>query len=251
MAFSFAPVAARLGQLSISSNSQKRDLSFFKAVGGASGSTFFAGEASLSAGAKASVTFHVGGAAASNVVAGGLDLGSLSPAKGSNRAAKRKGRGISAGQGATCGFGMRGQKSRSGRSTRPGFEGGQNPLYRRVPKLKGIAGGMSAGVKEHNELNVGDLSVLAPNTVVDMESLDQTLWKDLRSKVDSEKKLLKILGDGEIKVPITVRAEAVSESARAKIEAAGGKVEIVPVKAKWVRDRSVPTKKQLNAAKNA
>lgn len=68
-------------------------------------------------------------------------LGNLSPQPGSRKRNKRKGRGIAAGQGASCGFGMRGQKSRSGSGVRPGFEGGQMPLYRRLPKLKGIAGG--------------------------------------------------------------------------------------------------------------
>jgi large subunit ribosomal protein L15 len=70
-------------------------------------------------------------------------LDNLSPQKGSRRKPKRKGRGISAGQGASCGFGMRGQKSRSGPGVRRGFEGGQMPLYRRLPKLRGIAGGES------------------------------------------------------------------------------------------------------------
>jgi large subunit ribosomal protein L15 len=70
-------------------------------------------------------------------------LDNLGPQKGSRRRPKRKGRGISAGQGASCGFGMRGQKSRSGPGVRRGFEGGQMPLYRRIPKLRGIAGGES------------------------------------------------------------------------------------------------------------
>lgn len=68
-------------------------------------------------------------------------LDNLGPQRGSRKKAKRKGRGISAGQGGSCGFGMRGQKSRSGPGVRKGFEGGQMPLYRRIPKLKGIAGG--------------------------------------------------------------------------------------------------------------
>ena len=80
------------------------------------------------------------------VVKFGLD--NLSPQKGSRRKPKRKGRGISAGQGASCGFGMRGQKSRSGPGVRRGFEGGQMPLYRRLPKLRGIAGGESLQSKQ-------------------------------------------------------------------------------------------------------
>lgn len=70
-------------------------------------------------------------------------LDNLGPQPGSRKKAKRKGRGISAGQGASCGFGMRGQKSRSGPGVRKGFEGGQMPLYRRIPKLRGIAGGVN------------------------------------------------------------------------------------------------------------
>ena len=73
-------------------------------------------------------------------------LDNLGPQRGSRKKAKRKGRGISAGQGNSCGFGMRGQKSRSGPGVRKGFEGGQMPLYRRIPKLKGIAGGNGCGI---------------------------------------------------------------------------------------------------------
>lgn len=73
-----------------------------------------------------------------------LRLDNLGPQPGSRKRSKRKGRGMSAGQGGSCGFGMRGQKSRSGPGVRKGFEGGQMPLYRRIPKLRGIAGGMSS-----------------------------------------------------------------------------------------------------------
>ena len=83
----------------------------------------------------------------------------LSPRLGPNVAAGASGRGIAAGQGASCGFGMRGQKSRSGRPTRPGFEGGQNPLYRRVPKLKHFT---IINPHPHTIINVGDLNTLKP-----------------------------------------------------------------------------------------
>ena len=85
-----------------------------------------------------------------------LRLHNLSPLKGSRQKKTRKGRGYGAGQGGTCGFGMRGQKARSGRGTRPGFEGGQTPMYRRFPKLKGIAGGMGAGKDKFVVVNVDD-----------------------------------------------------------------------------------------------
>ena len=80
----------------------------------------------------------------------------------------RKGRGIAAGQGASCGFGMRGQKSRSGRPTRPGFEGGQMPLYRRVPKLKHFP---IVNQKNFTVLNVSNLNALKEGTVVNLDSL--------------------------------------------------------------------------------
>eukprot|EP00798_Chlamydomonas_sp_ICE-L_P016155 gene16155-22315_t len=86
-----------------------------------------------------------------------MRLNNLTPEKGSRRTKTRKGRGWGAGQGGTCGFGNRGQKARSGTGTRSGFEGGQTPLYRRLPKLRGIAGGMSAGVPSYVCLNLKDL----------------------------------------------------------------------------------------------
>ncbi|KAH7652895.1 Ribosomal protein L15 bacterial-type protein [Dioscorea alata] len=84
-------------------------------------------------------------------------LDNLGPQPGSRKRNKRKGRGIAAGQGNSCGFGMRGQKSRSGPGVRKGFEGGQMPLYRRLPKLRGIAGGMHAGLPKYVPFNIKDL----------------------------------------------------------------------------------------------
>ncbi|KAB2006981.1 hypothetical protein ES319_D11G384800v1 [Gossypium barbadense] len=84
-------------------------------------------------------------------------LDNLGPQPGSRKKGKRKGRGISAGQGGSCGFGMRGQKSRSGPGVRKGFEGGQMPLYRRIPKLRGIAGGMHAGLPKYILVNLKDI----------------------------------------------------------------------------------------------
>ncbi|MFZ9462380.1 MAG: 50S ribosomal protein L15 [Vulcanococcus sp.] len=145
-----------------------------------------------------------------------LNLQSLAPQKGARRRKLRKGRGIAAGQGASCGFGMRGQKSRSGRPTRPGFEGGQMPLYRRVPKLKHFT---LINPKNYTVINVGKLADLKAGSTVNID----TLVKD--GIVTSPKHPLKVLGNGELNVKLTVQAAAFTASAREKIEAAGGTCE--------------------------
>ncbi len=145
-----------------------------------------------------------------------LNLQSLAPQKGARRRKLRKGRGIAAGQGASCGFGMRGQKSRSGSPTRPGFEGGQMPLYRRVPKLKHFT---LINPKNYTVINVGKLAALKAGSTVSIDSL----VKD--GLVTSPKHPLKVLGNGELTVKLTVQAAAFTASAREKIEAAGGTCE--------------------------
>ncbi len=145
-----------------------------------------------------------------------LNLQSLKPQTGARRRKLRKGRGIAAGQGASCGFGMRGQKSRSGRPTRPGFEGGQMPLYRRVPKLKHFT---LINPKNYTVINVGKLAELKAGSTVSIDSL----VKD--GLVTSPKHPLKVLGNGELTVKLTVQAAAFTASAREKIEAAGGTCE--------------------------
>ncbi|MEN9540240.1 MAG: hypothetical protein RLZZ459_331 [Cyanobacteriota bacterium] len=145
-----------------------------------------------------------------------LNLQSLAPQKGARRRKLRKGRGIAAGQGASCGFGMRGQKSRSGRPTRPGFEGGQMPLYRRVPKLKHFT---VINPKNYTVINVVKLAELKAGSIVNID----TLVKD--GIVTSPKHPLKVLGNGDLKVKLTVQAAAFTASAREKIEAAGGTCE--------------------------
>jgi large subunit ribosomal protein L15 len=145
-------------------------------------------------------------------------LDNLQPQTGARRRKTRKGRGIAAGQGASCGFGMRGQKSRSGRPTRPGFEGGQMPLYRRVPKLKHFP---LVNPTEFTIINVGKLADLQAGSTVDLD----TLVKD--GLVTSPKHPLKVLGQGELVTKLTVRAAAFTAGARAKIEAAGGTCEIL------------------------
>ncbi|MFM7675008.1 MAG: 50S ribosomal protein L15 [Synechococcus sp.] len=147
-----------------------------------------------------------------------LNLQSLKPQTGARRRKLRKGRGIAAGQGASCGFGMRGQKSRSGRPTRPGFEGGQMPLYRRVPKLKHFE---LINPTEYTVLNVGRLAELPAGSTVDRDSLIEACI------LTSPKHPLKILGSGELSVKLTVQAAAFTASARQKIEAAGGTCEVV------------------------
>ena len=144
-------------------------------------------------------------------------LDSLKSNKGSRKRKLRKGRGIAAGQGASCGFGMRGQKSRSGRPTRPGFEGGQMPLYRRVPKQKHF---QLINQKAFSVINVSALNDLKEGSTVNMDSL-------VKAKIiTSPKHPLKILGNGKIDVKLKVQAAAFTSSAKSKIEAAGGTCEI-------------------------
>ena len=146
-----------------------------------------------------------------------MKLENLSPKEGSKQRKRRVGRGIAAGQGASCGFGMRGQKSRSGTGTKAGFEGGQMPLYRRVPKLKHFP---LVNQKHYTTVNVEALSSLAANTEVTLDSLMEN------GIVTSNNGPLKILGNGELTVALNVKAAAFTKSAAQKIEAAGGSYEI-------------------------
>ncbi|MEA5447753.1 50S ribosomal protein L15 [Leptolyngbya sp. CCNP1308] len=147
-----------------------------------------------------------------------MRINDAQPQAGSKRRRRRVGRGISAGQGASCGFGMRGQKSRSGSGTRPGFEGGQMPLYRRIPKLKHFP---LVNQKEYTIINVKGLSDLAAGTEVSLESL---LESGILTTNDGP---LKVLGHGEIGVALTVKAAAFTQSAKEKIEQAGGTWEVI------------------------
>lgn len=147
-----------------------------------------------------------------------MKIHELAPKPGSKKRATRIGRGISAGQGASGGYGMRGQKSRSGTGTKAGFEGGQMPLYRRLPKLKHFP---LINPKVFTVINVEKLAVLAPNSEVTMESLIE------RGIVTSNDGPLKILGNGDLNIPLAVKAAAFTKSAKEKIEAAGGSVTII------------------------
>tara|TARA_B100000575_G_scaffold277932_1_gene264722 strand:- start:702 stop:1154 length:453 start_codon:yes stop_codon:yes gene_type:complete len=146
-----------------------------------------------------------------------IKLESLQSNKGSRRKKMRKGRGIAAGQGASCGFGMRGQKSRSGRPTRPGFEGGQMPLYRRVPKLKHFP---IVNQNNFTVINVSRLNDLKEGTTVNLDSLVK------EGILTKPKNPLKILGNGKLEVKLTVQAAAFTTSAKKKIEEVGGKCEL-------------------------
>ncbi len=146
-----------------------------------------------------------------------LQLHNLKPAKGANAKKKRVGRGPGSGSGVTAGRGHKGQKSRSGYSSRAGFEGGQMPLYRRLPKR----GFTNIFAKRFVVLNVRDLNRFENGTEVSAQALMEVGY--MKRAHDG----LRILGQGELKKKLTVRAVHFSGSARAKIEAAGGKVEIV------------------------
>jgi large subunit ribosomal protein L15 len=147
-----------------------------------------------------------------------MRIDDLQPQEGSQHRKRRIGRGIAAGQGASGGFGMRGQKSRSGRPTRPGFEGGQIPLYRRIPKLKHFT---IVNPKHFTIVNLDQLSSLPSGSSVTLESLMDA------GIVTQNDGVLRILGRGEVTVPLTVSAHSVTASAKSKIEAAGGTVEVV------------------------
>lgn len=137
--------------------------------------------------------------------------------EGSTKAPKRIGRGQGTGQGTTAGRGMNGQNSRSGGGVRLGFEGGQMPLYRRLPKR----GFTNHWAKEYAEINVEDLNRFDDDTVVDIElMLGSGLVKQVKDGV-------KVLGNGELTKKLTVKAEKFSKSAAEKIEKAGGKVEVI------------------------
>ncbi len=144
-----------------------------------------------------------------------LTLGNLSPNKGANRERKRVGRGQGSGRGRTATRGHKGAKSRSGYGSRPGFEGGQMPLQRRLPKR----GFNNIFRKEYAIVQVSNLEVFEPGSRVDREALIQT------GLVDKRATLVKVLANGELSKSLTVAVDKVSQGARSKIEAAGGTVE--------------------------
>ncbi|CAH0120717.1 MULTISPECIES: 50S ribosomal protein L15 [unclassified Paenibacillus] len=146
-----------------------------------------------------------------------MKLHELSPAAGSRHPRKRVGRGTSSGTGKTSGRGHKGQNARSGGGVRPGFEGGQNPLYRRLPKR----GFTNPTRKEYAVVNIEELNSFAAGTEITPEVLMES------GIVKNPKSGIKILGNGEVKVQLTVKANKFSQSAVEKIEAAGGKTEVI------------------------
>lgn len=146
-----------------------------------------------------------------------MRLHELKVSEGATRDRKRRGRGQASGQGKTGGRGTKGQKARSGGGVRLGFEGGQMPLYRRIPKR----GFNNRFAKEYAEINVEQLNRFEDGTVVDFELLAQT------GMVKQVKDGVKVLGNGDLEKKLTVKAEKFTKSAVEKIEKAGGKVEVL------------------------
>ncbi len=146
-----------------------------------------------------------------------MDLSNLKPAPGSTKNRKRIGRGPGSGSGKTSGKGHKGQNARSGGGVKPGFEGGQMPLQRRVPKR----GFTSLNKKIYNLVNLRDLDVFEAGTVVDLEQYGKA------GLVGSIKDGIKVLADGDLTKALTVHAHKFSKTAAEKIEAAGGKAEVI------------------------
>ncbi len=146
-----------------------------------------------------------------------MNLHELSPALGSTKASKRIGRGHGSGQGKTAGKGHKGQKARSGGSIRPGFEGGQMPLQRRIPKR----GFNNIFAKKITAINVAALEAFDDGAEVTAQALIE------KGIVKKEYDGIKILGNGSLTKKLSVKVTAYSESAKQKIEAAGGKAEVV------------------------
>ena len=146
-----------------------------------------------------------------------MKLHELSPAAGSAKAAWRKGRGPGSGNGKTAGKGHKGQNARTGGGVRPGFEGGQIPLYRRLPKR----GFHNVFAKHYTIVNVDALNVFEDGSVVSAETLIEN------GIINNVYDGIKILGNGEISKKLTVKASIFSASAKEKIEAVGGKTEVI------------------------
>jgi len=148
-----------------------------------------------------------------------MDLSKLTPAKGSVKQRKRIGRGQGSGKGGTSTRGHKGAKSRSGYKTKRGFEGGQMPLFRRIPKF----GFKNINRKEYKPFNLDDLEKIANKHNLS-EITVETL---LKLKLIKKKDLVKILGNGELNTKLTVKAHAFSKKAKESIEAQGGSAEVV------------------------
>ena len=146
-----------------------------------------------------------------------MNLGKLSPVAGSNKKSFRVGRGHGSGNGKTAGRGHKGQNARAGGGVRPGFEGGQMPLYRRLPKR----GFKCRNSKDIIAINIKQLDVFDDGSVVDINALKS------KGLVSNPRDGVKILGEGEISKKLTVQVNYFSHSAAEKIVAAGGKAEVI------------------------
>ena len=146
-----------------------------------------------------------------------MKLSDLKPIEGARRTRKRVGRGVGSGLGKTAGRGSKGAKSRSGGSTAPGYEGGQMPLHRRLPKR----GFTNLFKKVYAVVNIRDMARFETGSIVDAVELVRSGL--VKGRWDG----IKLLGDGEVDRPLTVKLDHFSQTARAKIEAAGGTVEVV------------------------
>jgi len=146
-----------------------------------------------------------------------MKLNELSPARGSHKAPRRLGRGVGSGRGKTAGRGTKGYNSRSGGGVRPGYEGGQMPLHRRLPK-RGFANIFGKNIAV---INIRDLARFDKGTLVDEVALVEA------GLVKGKRDGIKLLGQGEIKHSLNVKVDLISKSAREKIEAVGGKVEVI------------------------
>jgi large subunit ribosomal protein L15 len=146
-----------------------------------------------------------------------MRLNDLAPEKGQRKKRKRVGRGVASGTGKTAGRGNKGQNARSGGGVRPGYEGGQMPIHRRLPKR----GFKNPFKKIFAIVNVQDLNRFEADSVIDEVAFIKS------GLVKGDRDGIKILGNGDVKVPVTVRINKISASARQKIEAAGGKIEVI------------------------
>jgi large subunit ribosomal protein L15 len=146
-----------------------------------------------------------------------MKINELTPAAGSRSSKKRKGRGVGSGRGKTAGRGTKGLNSRSGGGVRPGFEGGQMPIHRRLPKrgFKNIFG------KKIATINIRDLSRFESGSIIDEAVLISS------GLIKGERDGIKLLGQGDIDFPLTIKVSHISKNAQRKIEAAGGNVEVV------------------------
>lgn len=146
-----------------------------------------------------------------------MKLNELSPAKGSRSPRKRLGRGVGSGTGKTAGRGTKGFNSRSGGGVRPGYEGGQMPIHRRLPKR----GFTSIFKKKIVTINIRDLERFESGGIVD----ESTLIRE--GLIKGQKDGIKLLAQGEINKPLTIKVNAISKEARVKIEAAGGEIQLI------------------------